>query len=467
MPRVPTIEQKLSTPEVGSSRLSTQLSGHGLFAENRRLGPDSETSAIGDRSGSVGVSDDASGDAEASNGEQNLITLLCPGAPQAASRDGRIQTCHPTPEQHSNGPDNLGTGGESAQPSSLEGNTPSNDYFSPGQGPVEASEGKSSEWAKMDTAATSASKQAPTERDSNIFYTSWEVTKDEPVLIRGSKRSAVNESVVSDRPIVTLHGPGWRCYIDQETLCGYSKYYAAALSGRWAETRLSLRPVYGSFEVIQRFLSWTVTGSLGKMDFRAHARLAVDLYIFADYCDIPLLRRNILDGFSATFDGTGERCKAQGHDEVHPQCRPHQDIFDYVWDNLPREAPLRRWFFMLLIFHGSVSETWVPDGVHIEGEWYLRSGGECAAMRTVKPEHLEAMARIIGPSMRKKRLPLLEKSELAKKPLTQPNPQSSDDVTGAFQQIPPGATANVSGAAAGHTQSTGWFAFGNTHCVFQ
>lgn len=85
-------------------------------------------------------------------------------------------------------------------------------------------------------------------------------------------------------------------YVDQGLLTFYSGYFRAALSGRWttaeddAVTIATENP-----RTFEHFVSWLYTRSITDDDEPATFPLIIDLWLFADRREIPLLMNEMLD----------------------------------------------------------------------------------------------------------------------------------------------------------------------------
>lgn len=84
--------------------------------------------------------------------------------------------------------------------------------------------------------------------------------------------------------------------VDQGLLTFYSGYFKAALSGRWtaaeddAITLVSENP-----KTFERFVSWLYTRSITDDDEPSTFPVIIDLWLFADRREVPLLMNEMLD----------------------------------------------------------------------------------------------------------------------------------------------------------------------------
>ncbi|THZ91632.1 hypothetical protein D6C82_09880 [Aureobasidium pullulans] len=106
--------------------------------------------------------------------------------------------------------------------------------------------------------------------------------------------------------------------INKELLCYFSKYYRAALNGRFAEAHQQLFNVDLSGQQLTVFTAWIYTGQLELLKWNREDRLM--LYVFADFAEILALRRQIM-----TEEGRMERYKEVGLAITHlPDNSPYR-----------------------------------------------------------------------------------------------------------------------------------------------
>lgn len=86
-------------------------------------------------------------------------------------------------------------------------------------------------------------------------------------------------------------------HVDHGLLTFYSGYFRAALSGRWtAAEDDAIRLDTETPRTFERFVSWLYTRSItDDDDEKANCQLIIDLWLFADRRDIPLLMNEMLD----------------------------------------------------------------------------------------------------------------------------------------------------------------------------
>jgi hypothetical protein len=86
-------------------------------------------------------------------------------------------------------------------------------------------------------------------------------------------------------------------HVDQSLLTFYSGYFRAALSGRWtAAEDDAIRLDTETPRTFERFVSWLYTRSItDDDDEKANCQLIIDLWLFADRREIPLLMNEMLD----------------------------------------------------------------------------------------------------------------------------------------------------------------------------
>ena len=86
-------------------------------------------------------------------------------------------------------------------------------------------------------------------------------------------------------------------HVDQSLLTFYSGYFSAALSGRWtAAEDDAIRLDTETPRTFERFVSWLYTRSItDDDDEKANCQLIIDLWLFADCREIPLLMNEMLD----------------------------------------------------------------------------------------------------------------------------------------------------------------------------
>ncbi|KAH0366384.1 hypothetical protein KCU65_g5369, partial [Aureobasidium melanogenum] len=107
--------------------------------------------------------------------------------------------------------------------------------------------------------------------------------------------------------------------VNKELLCHFSRYYKAALDGRFAEAHQEIFHVDLTGKQLHVFINWLYTGKLELQPWEREDR--VKLYIFADMVDILALRRQIM-----TEKGRMERYREVG----------------LVMSHLPSNSPYRR-----------------------------------------------------------------------------------------------------------------------------
>ncbi|THY81899.1 hypothetical protein D6C92_10213, partial [Aureobasidium pullulans] len=106
--------------------------------------------------------------------------------------------------------------------------------------------------------------------------------------------------------------------INKELLCYFSKYYRAALNGRFAEAHQQIFNVDLSGQQLRVFTAWIYTGQLELLKWNREDRLM--LYVFADFAEILALRRQIM-----TEEGRMERYKEVGLAITHlPDNSPYR-----------------------------------------------------------------------------------------------------------------------------------------------
>lgn len=86
-------------------------------------------------------------------------------------------------------------------------------------------------------------------------------------------------------------------HVDHGLLTFYSGYFKAALSGRWtAAEDDAIRLETETPRTFERFVSWLYTRSItDDDDEKANCQLIIDLWLFADRREIPLLMNEMLD----------------------------------------------------------------------------------------------------------------------------------------------------------------------------
>lgn len=86
-------------------------------------------------------------------------------------------------------------------------------------------------------------------------------------------------------------------HVDHSLLTFYSGYFRAALSGRWtAAEDDAIRLDTETPRTFERFVSWLYTRSItDDDDEKANCQLIIDLWLFADRREIPLLMNEMLD----------------------------------------------------------------------------------------------------------------------------------------------------------------------------
>lgn len=86
-------------------------------------------------------------------------------------------------------------------------------------------------------------------------------------------------------------------HVDHGLVTFYSGYFRAALSGRWtAAEDDAIRLDTETPRTFERFVSWLYTRSItDDDDEKANCQLIIDLWLFADRREIPLLMNEMLD----------------------------------------------------------------------------------------------------------------------------------------------------------------------------
>jgi hypothetical protein len=86
-------------------------------------------------------------------------------------------------------------------------------------------------------------------------------------------------------------------YVDHGLLTFYSGYFKAALSGRWTSAEDdAIKLDTEAPRTFERFVSWLYTRSItDDDDEKANCQLIIDLWLFADRREIPLLMNEMLD----------------------------------------------------------------------------------------------------------------------------------------------------------------------------
>jgi hypothetical protein len=86
-------------------------------------------------------------------------------------------------------------------------------------------------------------------------------------------------------------------HVDHGLLTFYSGYFQAALSGRWtAAEDDAIKLDTENPQTFERFVSWLYTRSItDDDDEKATCQLIIDLWLFADRREIPLLMNDMLD----------------------------------------------------------------------------------------------------------------------------------------------------------------------------
>jgi len=112
--------------------------------------------------------------------------------------------------------------------------------------------------------------------------------------------------------------------INKSLLCYFSKYYRAALNGRFAEAHQQVFDVDLSEQQLKVFIGWIYTGRLELPNWDREDR--VMLYVFADFTEILALRRQIM-----TEEGRMERYREVSLAFTHlPDNSPYRKrIVDY------------------------------------------------------------------------------------------------------------------------------------------
>ena len=89
--------------------------------------------------------------------------------------------------------------------------------------------------------------------------------------------------------------PEFSAGVHKELLCFYSPYYAAAMKGRFAESRQDSFTLELNHRQTQLFVEWLYTGRMEVEFWRGeHNDDLHTLYVFADQTDIIALRRSIM-----------------------------------------------------------------------------------------------------------------------------------------------------------------------------
>lgn len=108
----------------------------------------------------------------------------------------------------------------------------------------------------------------------------------------------------------------------------YSGYFKAALNGAWAESSSGIIKLETESPLVfERFVHWLYTNKIADDTRKAGFSIIIDLWLFADRRDIPLLMNNMVDALQL---------------EIVDRWQVPTDCLHHVYKNTTEKSALRR-----------------------------------------------------------------------------------------------------------------------------
>lgn len=132
--------------------------------------------------------------------------------------------------------------------------------------------------------------------------------------------------------------------VHAELLCHFSTYYRAALKGGFLEKNSPSLEVAASSGLLHTVVSWMYTGCLSLEVGAAFSRQMIDIYYFADRCEMQALRRKVISDWSKKL-------------QSGPPRLPSYANVSHAYGCLPANSSLLRFLESIYVWHWS----WVQD----------------------------------------------------------------------------------------------------------